>query len=125
MAQRIGLKIYTPERLALDKEVCRVVLPDGRLNLTIIPQRAPTSLILESGVMQILDEADTVKEQYFIDTGVVNVASDICTISTLHLIKTNAINKHQALETASAEPQAADFYKMIANYFDSFAQTKS
>ena len=58
MAKDIGLKIYTPEKLALDKEIYRVVLPQGRSNLTIIKNRAPTSLILDTGVLQILNEGN-------------------------------------------------------------------
>jgi F0F1-type ATP synthase epsilon subunit len=117
MAKKIGLKIYTPEKLALDKEIYRVVLPDGRLNLTVIEDRAPTSLILEAGVLQILDEADNVAEQYFVDTGVVDVAENICTISTLHLIKTDKINAEKAKAMIAEEPQSAKFYEMIEKYF--------
>ena len=117
MAKKIGLKIYTPEKLAFDKEIYRVVLPDGRLNLTVIEDRAPTSLILEAGVLQILDEADNVAEQYFVDTGVVDVAENICTISTLHLIKTDKISAEKANALVAEEPQSAKFYEMIEKYF--------
>ena len=120
MAKTIGLKIYTPEKLALDKEIYRVVLPDGRLNLTVIEDRAPTSLILESGVLQILDEADNITEQYFVDTGVVDIAQNICTISTLHLIKTDKISSSKAKEMANSEPQAIKFYNMIGKYFENY-----
>lgn len=118
MVKRIGLKIYTPEKLALDKEVYRVVLPDGRINLTVIEDRAPTSLILEAGVLQILDESELVKEQYFIDAGAVDIAENKCTISTLHFIKTDKIDAKKAEEMSAAEPQSSVFYQMVVKYFE-------
>ena len=120
MAEKIGLKIYTPEKLALDKSVERVLLPDGRLNLTIIADRAPTSLVLEAGVLQILDNSGKVEEKYFVDTGVADVVANTCTISTLHLLKIDKINRDMALEMITKEPQAENFYKMIAGYFENY-----
>lgn len=122
MAKTISLKIYTPEKLAFDKNVYRAVLPDGRLNLTVIEDRAPTSLILEAGVLQILDESDNVVERFFIDTGVVDIAKNECTISTLHLIKTDKITAQKALELVQEEPQAKKFYQIIGEYFENYPQ---
>ena len=122
MAKTIGLKIYTPEKLAFDKNVYRAVLPDGRLNLTVIEDRAPTSLILEAGVLQILDESDNIVERFFIDTGVADIAKNECTISTLHLIKTDKISPEKALQLAQNESQAEKFYQMIIKYFENFKE---
>ncbi len=121
MSKKISLKIYTPEKLAFDKDVYRVVLPDGRLNLTVIEDRAPTSLILEAGVLQILDEAENPVERFFIDTGVVDIAQNTCTISTLHFIKTDKIDEKKAQELATSELQATNFYQMIIKYFENFS----
>lgn len=121
MAKTIGLKIYTPEKLAFDKNVYRAVLPDGRLNLTVIEDRAPTSLILEAGVLQILDESDNTVERFFIDNGVVDIAENKCTISTLHLIKSDKITAEKAAALANEEPQAEKFYQMIEKYFENFS----
>ncbi len=116
MVKTIGLKIYTPEKLAFDKKVYRAVLPDGRLNLTVIEDRAPTSLILEAGILQILDESDNVVERFFIDTGVVDIAENECTISTLHFIKVGTISIEKAENMLIEEDQAVDFYQMIISY---------
>ena len=122
MAKTIGLKIYTPEKLAFDKNVYRAVLPDGRLNLTVIEDRAPTSLILEAGVLQILDESDNTVERFFIDTGVVDIAENECTISTLHLVKSDKITAEKAHKLIEEEPQTEKFYQMIIKYFENYEQ---
>ena len=71
----ISLKIFTPERTALNKKVYRVVLPYGKTNLTLIDERAPTSLLLNKGTLQILDTDNQPTATYFIDGGVVDVAN--------------------------------------------------
>ncbi len=113
----ISLKIFTPEKTALNKKVYRVVLPYGKTNLTLIDERAPTSLLLNKGIMQILDTDNKVTTTYFIDGGVVDVAENICKISTLHLIAESAITAEKAAVLKENEPQNAEYYQMIMDYF--------
>lgn len=113
----IILKIFTPERTALNKKVYRVVLPYGKTNLTLIDERAPTSLLLNKGILQILDTDNQPTAIYFIDGGVVDVANNVCKISTLHLIAESAITEEKAAVLKESEPQNAEYYQMIIDYF--------
>ena len=90
MAQNVNLIIYTPEKTALERKVYRVVLPYGNTNLTVLEERAPTSLVLHAGVLQILKEDDSVEAAYFIDSGVADIADNVCKISTAHLLPYNS-----------------------------------
>ena len=121
MAKNITLKVFVPEKTALEQKVYRVVLPYGNVNLTVIDERAPTSLVLYKGVMQILDENENVESEYFIDGGVVDIAQELCKISTRRLIKKEDITIAEALQKVENEPHNAEFYQMIANYLGSFA----
>jgi len=118
MSDDISLKIFTPEKTALNKKVHRVVLPMKKTNLTLIAERAPTSLLLVEGVLQILDENDDIAASYFIDGGIADAAENICKISTPKFLAVSAISKEKALELKQKEPQNAAFYEMIAHYFD-------
>ena len=120
MAQNISLKIFTPERTALNRKVYRVVLPYGKTNITLVEKRAPVSLLLNIGALQILAENNTVEDLYFIDGGVVDFAQDECKISTQHIIHRNKINKERALSLCEEEPHNAVFYRMIADYIENF-----
>ena len=120
MAKNITLKIYIPEKTAMDKKVYRVVLPYGKTNLTVIDERAPTSLVIHPGVMQILNEDDSIAEEYFIDGGVVDIANEVCKISTRHLLKKDEINIEKALSLKEQEPHNALFYQTIADYLAAF-----
>ena len=120
MAESIRLQIFTPEKTALDKAVCRVVLPYGKINLTIIPERAPTSLVLHAGPVKILDAQNQLSDLYFIDGGVADVAQNLCKISVRHLIRRQDISAQQAAELQKEKPQNAAFYKMIQEYIAAF-----
>ena len=121
MSQNVTLTIYTPEKKALDKKVYRVVLPYGNTNLTVIEDRAPTSLVLHAGLLQILREDDSISESYFIDSGVADIADNVCKISTAHLIPSGSITAAEARELSEQEPQNAEFYGMIANTVEALA----
>lgn len=124
MAKNIKLEIFTPEKTALNKDIYRVVLPYGNTNLTIIEDRAPTSLVLHAGPLQILDETNQVEDLYFIDGGVVDAAQNVCKISVRHIIKRQNISIEQALELKQEEPQNAVFYQMIADYLNAYEKPK-
>lgn len=120
MNNQITLDIYTPDKKAIHKIIYGVVLPYGKTNLTIINNRAPTSLLLHQGLLKILDENKKIIETYFIDGGVVDVANNICKISTFRIINISDINKEKALELREQEMHNKDFYQMIVNYFNGY-----
>lgn len=120
MVKNIKLEIFTPEKKALGQNVYRVVLPYGNTNLTIIENRAPTSLVLHAGPLQILDEHNQIEDLYFIDGGVIDVAENVCKISVRYILHRHNISAERAIELAKEEPQNAKFYQMIADYINAF-----
>ena len=120
MAENVTLKIWTPERTVMNKKVYRVVLPYSDKNLTVLENRAPTSLVINAGVLQILDENEKVKEWYFVDNGVADIADNVCQISTRHFIEHSRITADEALKLRDAEPENAVFYETIHHYLTAF-----
>lgn len=120
MAENITLQIYTPERTVLNKKVYRVVLPYGRTNLTLLEDRAPTSLVLHAGLLEILKEDNSVAEAYFVDGGVVDMADNLCKISVRNIIRREKITHDEALKCKEEQPHNALFYQMIADYIANF-----
>ena len=120
MAENVTLKIWTPERTVMNKKVYRVVLPYGKTNLTVLEDRAPTSLVISAGVLQILDESDRVTAWYFIDNGVADIADNVCKISTRHFMEHSQIDAAKAQELKMQEPENAVFYDMIIHYLENF-----
>lgn len=107
MALDIALKIYIPEKLVLDKKVHRVVIPSFGKTLTVIKGRAPTLMVVDMGVVRILDEQNQVIEEYYVSGGAADIKEDTCSILT-----EAAINRKE-IDLAKAE----ELYNEFANPF--------
>lgn len=116
MALDITLKIYMPEKKALEKKVYRIVLPCDGKTLTVIKDRAPTLLFLDTGVVQILNEEDQVIEEYFVANGTVDINNDTCTILTEAVINRKDLNLEKARELY--EEFHNYFYEWVVHYFE-------
>ena len=112
----ISLKIYMPERLVIEKSVHRVVLPNEGKTLTVIPERAPTLATLDMGIIQILDEANQITEEFFISGGVADIKEDTCTVLTESAFgrKDLDFEKAQTLYDEFNNP----FYKWLVEWFE-------
>ncbi len=111
MASDIALKIYIPEKLAVDKSVYRAVLPSAGKTLTVIKGRAPTLMVIDMGVVQILDESDRVVEEYYVSGGAADIKEDTCTVLTEAVIDRKEIDLAKARELY--DEFANPFYKWL------------
>ncbi len=112
----ITFKIYMPERLVIEKNVHRVVLPNDGKTLTVIPERAPTLATLDMGVIKILDEENQTADEFFISGGIADIKEDTCTVLT-----ESAFNRADLdLEKARAlyEEFNNPFYKWLVKQFE-------
>jgi len=116
MALDITLKIYMPEKKALDKKVHRVVLPSDGKTLTVIKDRAPTLLFLDTGIVQILDDDDKITEEYFVANGAVDINNDTCTILTESVIDRREVDLNKARELYADFPNF--FYEWLVKFFE-------
>ena len=82
MSKDILLIIHTPIKKLLEKKVAKVVIPAFAGKLTVLPDRAPSEILLSEGVLAILDENAEVSEEYKIGKGVADIANDTCNIYT-------------------------------------------
>ena len=100
--QAIQLKIVLPHKVLPAKFVTRVVIPAVHGMMTIIPERAPITVLLKNGILDILDENDKSVKRYFIQGGVANVAANECVIMTQKALDMEEVNveKISALKTA-------------------------
>ncbi len=98
MALDIALKIYIPEKLMLDKKVYRVVLPTVGKTLTVVKDRAPTLMVVDMGLVQILDESNHAIEEYYVSGGVADIKEDTCSILTEAVINRKEVDLAKAKE---------------------------
>ena len=133
--ENIKLIIALPHKVLPEVLVSRVILPAVDGNLTVLPERAPTTLLLTDGVLDMWDEDDVSIGKYFIKGGMADIAADTCTVTTEKAIDIKDINtaraqvlkyEHQkkldelgsllpACESGDTDSDI-DFYQYIFNY---------
>ena len=88
----INLIITLPHKTLSPEEVNRVVVPAMEGNLTVLRDRAPTTVLLTNGILDVLDEHNDTVKKYFIKGGVANIAANTCTITTEKIIDIDEAN---------------------------------
>lgn len=116
MALDIELKIYLPEKLALEQKVHRVVLPTEGKTLTVIKDRAPTLVTLDMGIVQVLGEDDKPEEIFYISGGAADIKEDTCIVLTESVFnrKDLSLEKAKALHEEFNNP----FYSWLIEMFE-------
>lgn len=78
-----------------------MVVPGADGDLTVLPERAPTAMVLTNGYVRVLDEHDGITDKYFIRGGIANIADDICAISTEGVVSEGDISKYGIINYVS------------------------
>lgn len=82
----ISLTICLPDNVYVTENADKVVLPVENGNFTIIDGRAPTVLLLSTGLIQCLDEKNEIKNRYFINNGMADIVNNTCSVAAERLI---------------------------------------
>jgi len=88
----INLIITLPHKTLAPQAVDKVVLPAVEGNLTVLRDRAPTTVLLVNGILDILDEHNVSVKKYFVKGGVANIAINECVITTEKIIDLEEVN---------------------------------
>lgn len=137
MEKNVELVIMLPDRIYKTAQVAKVVIPAAKGMMTILPDRAPTTVLLEYGLLNILEGDNSVAGRYFIKGGVADIAGDKCIVATEKVFDYDDINSEKIAvmlsqhERNSSEVQigipAANetdidsdtaFYRVIQRHYD-------
>ncbi len=110
---RIKLKIASPEKVIVDKEVRSVLIPATNGPLLVLPRRAPYISSLEVGVIEIRRFNDET-QMLFAEAGMVEIKDNVCTVLTESAIEVSKDN------TTDYAGQLVDYKKQLKD-----ANTKS
>lgn len=132
--QTVQLKIVLPHKVLPVQSGAKLVLPAVLGRLTVIPDRAPTTLLLTNGVLEVLNDTNSTKDSYFVKGGVANIAADECVVMTEqvfavseitldvvqakkeeHLAELKELNKSFP-QADGAQDSEMDFYNYLENY---------
>ena len=115
--ENISLKVTTPTKIIKDMQACRVVIPAYHGDMTILKDRAPSSVLLKDGVLQIWDADGNPIEKYFVKGGVADIAQNKCIIASERVIPVDGVTMLCAkprFRTAIARDK--HFYQMIIDH---------
>lgn len=94
----VQLKIVLPYKVLPVEKAAKIVVPAEKGMLTVLKDRAPTTLLLTNGVVEILNEHNEVTKRYFVQGGVANIAADECVIMTQKALNAEELNKSRVEE---------------------------
>ena len=115
MRNEIIFRLSRPYKISMTAAVAKVVLPAANGDITILPDRAPTLILLTNGLLQVLDKDNKPQERYFIKGGVADVARNRCAVSAEKVVAFDNIDIARATEKRdeAAHQDDKDFYQMI------------
>ena len=115
MKNEIIFRLSRPYKISTTAAVSKVVLPAANGDITILPDRAPTLILLKGGLLQVWDKDNKPQERYFIKSGVADVARNRCAVSAEKVVPFDKIDVERAAEKrdAAIHQDDKDFYQMI------------
>ncbi len=112
----ISLTICLPDNVYVTEQTDKVVLPVANGNFTVIKDRAPTILLLSTGLVQCLDEKNEIGKQYFVNNATADIADDKCIVAAERLIDLQKEN----IETIKEKAVDNMFYQALAERLKAF-----
>jgi len=85
----IDLKIYQPDKVYIETQADKVVLPVSEGNLTVIHKRAPRIQLLTEGEISLLDTQNQTFKKWKIDGGIAEIAEDVCQVAVENIEEIN------------------------------------
>lgn len=112
----VQLQLCTPEQLLTDEKVVKILLPVPEGTLTVIDDKAPTSLMLTLGLVATMDSNNKILKRWFISGGFADVANNVCKVAADKVVDLAKVDLSQ-IELLSKED---NFYKSIVQYLKVF-----
>ena len=122
----IMLKLIQPAKAWADERAAKIVLPAVKGDLTLLPSRAPLSLLLRNGQVRLLDAENRIVGRYFVQGGVVNAAADVCQVSSPRIENAEdmTLEKAQTWAKDASRQEDRDYYQMVVDELNLFGRAK-
>lgn len=93
----------------------KIIVPAAAGDLTVLPDRAPTYLLLRNGQVKALDADSRVVKRFFVQGGVADIAQDVCSISSevVHAYEEMTLDEAKSRFERAQSDDIKNYYKMI------------
>lgn len=118
--KEILFRISRPYKVFNTKKVAALQLPAVDGDITILPDRAPTLLLLRNGIVRILDNQLKVIESYFVKGGIADIARNRCAVSSEKVFCVDGITLERAKEKmdSALHDEDKNFYQYVISVLD-------
>ncbi len=118
--KEILFRISRPYKVFNTKKVAALQLPAQEGDITILPDRAPTLLLLRNGIVRILDNQLKVTESYFVKGGIADVARNRCAVSCEKVFDVEGISLERAKEKrdSALHEEDKEFYNYVISVLE-------
>ncbi len=118
--KEILFRISRPYKVFNTKKVAALQLPAQEGDITILPDRAPTLILLRNGILKILDNQLKEVESYFVKGGIADVARDRCAVSSEKVFCVEGTSLERAKEKRDSALHEEDkiFYDYVISVLE-------
>ncbi len=111
----VVLKIMRPVSQFSEVKAEKIIVPAAAGDLTVLPDRAPTYLLLRNGQVKALDADNRVVKRFFVQGGVADIAQDVCSISSevVHAYEEMTFDEAKSRFEKAQSDDIKNYYKMI------------
>ncbi len=115
----VMLKILRPMSEFSESKVAKIIVPAVAGDLTVLPDRAPTYLLLRNGQVKALDEDNRIVHRFFVHGGVADIAQDVCRIESeiVHAYDDMTLEEAKLRYEKATTDEIKDYYKVIIDEF--------
>ena len=115
----VVLKIMRPVSQFSEVKAEKIIVPAAAGDLTVLPDRAPTYLLLRNGQVKALDADNRVVKRFFVQGGVADIAQDVCRVESeiVHAYDDMTLEEAKQCYEKAATDEIKDYYKVIIDEF--------
>ena len=103
----VKYKFVQPDKIIKTGETWGIVLPDEKVNQTVLSGQTPSIIRINNGVIRLLDTDKKITERFFVSRGIATVANNECILAAENIIAFDDIDLETALKYND------DFHQMI------------
>ena len=115
----VVLKISRPVSEFPEVKAAKIIVPAAAGDLTVLPDRAPTYLLLRNGQVKALDADNHIVRRFFVHGGVTDIAQDVCRVEAeiVHAYDDMTLEEAKQCYEKAATDEIKDYYKVIIDEF--------
>ena len=100
--------LVQPDKVVKSGNTWGIVLPDDKVNQTVIAGQTLGVMKISNGIIRLLDSNGKITERFFVRQGIANIVNDECIVASEDIIAFDDVDVEAVMKCDD------DFHKMVA-----------